>query len=250
MERIRNLNRYQKALLAVLTLMALVFGAVYHVVSSRVGYLYENTILLPSEQGGNQLYNGTIDGRACTFTVTADGAVTLRHGDRVYGPYTVREDPTAKPEDVPYMTGVEILDGEQVFFRGGYWPSTDGMVLFHEDGGIMVDIYAYTVDGTTYDADGNIVDPMEPTAADILELVDGPELTSKGQWQAWFGGVFCSMLIAATILFSDELFYLSLSFRIRNPDHAEPSDWELAGRYISWTGLTVLTLVLYIVGLQ
>lgn len=250
MERIRNLNRYQKALLAVLTLMALVFGAVYHVVSSRVGYLYENTILLPSEQGGNQLYSGTIDGQACTFTVTADGTVTLRHGDRVYGPYTVREDPTAKPEDEPYMTGVEILDGDQVFFRGGCWPSTDGMVLFHEDGWIMVDIYAYTVDGTTYDADGNIVDPMEPTAADILELVDGPELTSKGQWQAWFGGVFCSMLIAATILFSDELFYLSLSFRIRNPDHAEPSDWELAGRYISWTGLTVLTLVLYIVGLQ
>ena len=178
MERIRNLNRYQKALLAVLTLMALVFGAVYHVVSSRVGYLYENRILLPSEQGGNQLYSGTIDGRVCTFTVTADGTVTLRHGDRVYGPYTVREDPTAKPEDEPYMTGVEILDGEQVFFRGGYWPSTDGMVLFHEDGGIMVDIYAYTVDGTTYDADGNIVDPMEPTAADILELVDGPKLTS------------------------------------------------------------------------
>ena len=58
------------------------------------------------------------------------------------------------------------------------------------------------------------------------------------------------MLIAATILFSDELFYLSLSFRIRNPDHAEPSDWELAGRYISWTGLTVMILVLYIVGLQ
>lgn len=250
MERIHNLNRYQKALLAVLTLMALVFGAVYHVVSSRVGYLYENRILLPSEQGGNQLYSGTIDGRACTFTVTADGTVTLRHGDRVYGPYTVREDPTAKPEDEPYMTGVEILDGEQVFFRGGYWPSTDGMVLFHEDGWIMVDIYAYTVDGTTYDADGNIVDPMEPTAADILELLDGPALTSKGEWQAWFGGVFCSVLIAASILFSDELFYLSLSFRIRNPDHAEPSDWELAGRYISWTGLTVMILVLYIVGLQ
>ena len=103
---------------------------------------------------------------------------------------------------------------------------------------------------TTYDADGNIVDPMEPTAVDILELVNGPELTSKGQWQAWFGAVFISLLIAATILFSDELFYLSLSFRIQNPEHAEPSDWEMAGRYISWTGLTVMTLVLYIIGLR
>ena len=157
MERIHDLNRYQKMLLIALIVMALVFGAVYHAVTARAGYLYEDTILLPSEQGGDRLYSGTIDGRACTFTVAADGTVTLRHGDRVYGPYTVREDPTAKPEDEPYMTGVEILDGEQVFFRGGYWPSTDGFVLFNEEGGIMMDIYAYTADGTTYDADGNIV---------------------------------------------------------------------------------------------
>ena len=58
------------------------------------------------------------------------------------------------------------------------------------------------------------------------------------------------LLIAASILFSDELFYLSLSFRIRNAEYAEPSDWEMAGRYISWTGLTVMTLVLYIIGLR
>ena len=250
MERINHLNRYQKTLLIVLTVMALVFGVVYHVISSRVGYLYENTILLPSEQGGDRLYSGTIDGRACTFTVSADGTVTLRHGDRVYGPYTVREDPTAKPEDEPYMTGVEILDNGEFFFRGGYWPSTDGFVLFNEEGGIMMDIYAYTADGTTYDSDGNIVDPMEPTAVDILELVNGPELTSKGQWQAWFGAVFCSVLIAASILYCDELFYLSLSFRIRNAEYAEPSDWDMASRYISWTGLTVMTLVLYIIGLR
>ena len=250
MECIHNLNRYQKALLIALTAMALVFGVVYHVVTSRVGYLYGNTILVPSEQGGDQLYSGTIDGRACTFRVAADGTIMLRHGDRIYGPYTVKEDPTAKPEDEPYMNGVEILDNGEVFFRGGYWPSTDGLVLFNEEGGIMVDIYAYASDGTTYDADGNIVDPMEPTAVDILELVNGPELTSNGQWQAWFGAVFISLLIAATILFSDELFYLSLSFRIQNPEHAEPSDWEMAGRYISWTGLTVMTLVLYIIGLR
>ena len=250
MERIHDLNRYQKGLLIALIVMALVFGVVYHVVTSRVGYLYGNTILVPSEQGGDRLYSGTIDCRACTFTVAADGTITLRHGDRVYGPYTVKEDPTAKPEDEEYMTGVEILDNGEVFFRGGYWPSTDGLVLFNEEGGIMVDIYAYASDGTTYDADGNIVDPMEPTAVDILELVNGPALTSKGHWQAWFGAVFCSLLIGASILYSDELFYLSLSFRIQNPEHAEPSDWDMASRYISWTGLTIMTLVLYIIGLR
>ena len=52
------------------------------------------------------------------------------------------------------------------------------------------------------------------------------------------------------MLFADELFRWHLSFRVWNADHLEPSDWELAGRYISWTVLCVMALVLFIVGLQ
>lgn len=250
MERIKALNRYQKGILLLLITMILAFGVVYSVVSSRVGFLYENTILLPSEVNGNTVYSGTINGKKCTFTVTADKSVSFQCDEKTYGPYTAKEDPTARPDDEEYMTGVEILDEDTVFFRGGVWRSTDGLMLFDEDGGIILDIAAYTNYGTTYDADGNIVDPMEPSASTVLELMAGPELTSKGEWQAWFGAVFVSVLIAVSILFADELFRWNLAFQIRDVDHAEPSDWEIAGRYIGWTALTIMAFVIYIMGLQ
>lgn len=250
MERIKELDRYQKGILLLLAVMVVVFGIVYSMVSSRVGFLYHDVILQPSEVNGSTIYSGTINGQECAITVTADKAVTLQYGEKTYGPYTAREDPTAKPEDQEYLTGVEILDGDEVFFRGGVWRSQDGLTLFDEDGGIILGFSVYTEYGTVYDSDGNIIDPMEPSAATVLKLMDDPELTSKGEWQAWFGAVFVSVLIAVSILFADELFRFNLAFQIRDVDYAEPSDWEIAGRYIGWTILTIMTFVMYIIGLQ
>ena len=48
----------------------------------------------------------------------------------------------------------------------------------------------------------------------------------------------------------DELFRWNLSFSIRHPERAEPSDWEIAGRYISWTALAVMALAVFISGLR
>ena len=59
-----------------------------------------------------------------------------------------------------------------------------------------------------------------------------------------------SVITALTVLFADELFRGHLSFRIRNADRAEPSDWEIAGRYLSWTALPLLALVVFILGLR
>lgn len=53
-----------------------------------------------------------------------------------------------------------------------------------------------------------------------------------------------------SMLFADELFRFDLSFRVRDPDRAEPSDWEMAGRHISWTLLPVMALVVFIIGLR
>ena len=55
MERIRDLNRYQKGILILLAVSLVVFTAVYIVASNRVGFAYQNTILLPSEEDGATL---------------------------------------------------------------------------------------------------------------------------------------------------------------------------------------------------
>mgnify|MGYP006974402230 FL=1 len=106
------------------------------------------------------------------------------------------------------------------------------------------------MDGIERDEIGNVIDRMEPSASTIYELLNEPELTHKGESYVWFGAVFICILNALTILFADELFRWDLAFRIRNIDNAEPSDLEIAGRYIGWTAMTIMALVVFLMGLQ
>ena len=63
-------------------------------------------------------------------------------------------------------------------------------------------------------------------------------------------GVFLCAVTAVTILFADELFRFQLSFRVRDVENAEPTDWELFGRYVAWTVLPIAALVIFALGLQ
>ncbi|MBQ7800775.1 MAG: hypothetical protein IJ375_00460 [Oscillospiraceae bacterium] len=227
MERIKNLDLYQKCILLLLIAMLILFTVLYCTASSRVGFEYKDSILIPSYEDDRTVYSGVVQGEQASIAVTAEHVVTFTCGDRSYGPFTAKEDPTAVPDDEDYMTGVEILEGDEVFFRGGVFGSGDDLVLFAEDGGITVS--AVMSDGTVVDGDGNIVDQMAPSASEILRLLAGPELTSRGEWMAWFLGLFVSVITAVSILFADELFRWNMAFRIRDVDRAEPSDWELMG---------------------
>ena len=254
MQRIKNLNGYQKGLLLLMLAMALVFAVVYHMTIARVGVLYQNAIFVPAEENGVTVYSGKLRGKQAEFTVSADKTVSFRCDGQTYGPYTVKEDPTARPEDEfgrEGMTGVEIRDGEKLLFRGGFWQSDGSFWLRNADGSMDLGMQTYVVEnGVKKDSDGNIIDPAKPSASDILRLVFDPELTHKGSWLAWLGAVFISILTAASILYADELFRFDLSFQIQNAEAAEPSEWEMMKRYISWTVFAIATLVIYFLGLQ
>lgn len=255
MERIKSLNLYQKSLLVLMLVMTVAFAVLYPMTISRVGYEYKNAVLVPAKENGNTVYAGKLKGKQASFAVTEDNTVMFQHGDKSYGPYTVKEDPTAIPKDsqmADQMTGVEIREGGEIFFRGGYYDMGDFYWIQSEDGtgDNMVVITYGDSNGIERDEYGNIVDPYEPSTSDILELVNGPELTHKGVGFAWFGAVFICIINVISMLFADELFRWRLSFRVWNADHLEPSDWEIAGRYISWTAITIMALVLFIIGLQ
>lgn len=166
----------------------------------------------------------------------------------------MKEDPTAIPRDkevAEEMTGVEIRNGDKLLFRGGVWDTGYSYWFYNEDGTLEnLGISVYTCYGVEYDENGNIIDRMEPSAATIYELLNEPELTHKGEPLAWFGTVFICILNALTMLFADELFRWNLVFQIRNVEKAEPSDWEIAQRYIVWTVMAIMALVLFIIGLQ
>lgn len=255
MERIKNLNLYQKIVLLILSVLLVGFTVAYFLVSSQVGFAYRDTILCPKDEGGNTVYAGRINGKTASFTVTPDKVVTFCYGNKTYGPYTAHEDPSAVPEEYElseYMTGVEIRQENEIFFRGGVLMSggtKSRMMLFDEDGSPSDLGFSITSDGTMYDSDGNEIDQIAPSASTILHLMDGPVLTSKGNWMAWFVGVLLSTVTAVSILFADELFRWNLVFMIRNVERAEPSEWEILGRYVGWTVSSVMVLFIYIMGL-
>ncbi len=254
MERIQALSRYPKAVLLVLLVMVLVFSVAYPMTIARVGYEYQDTILVPSQENGGTVYSGKIRGTKAVFTVSPDKTVTFQYGSKTYGPYTAREDATAIPEDedlAPFMTGVELRKGEEILFRGGVLEQSDYRLLYSEDRSMANFVITVTTSlGETLDENGNPIDPMEPSVSTILDMMGQPELTYKGKGLAWLAGVFFCAVTAITILFAEELFYWKMSFRVQNPEQVEPSEWELADRYISWTVMPVIILAIFILGLQ
>ncbi len=251
MDRFRNLDRYPKILLIALLALAVIFAPIYGITASRVGYLYNDEIFIPRQSEGAMVYEAKVNGQDSTIIVALD-TVIVSWGSRTYGPYTLREDPTAVPDDdlAPYMTGIEILEKDTVFFRGGLMDSGDGFHLFSEDGSMDFGITVTMNDGVEYDMNGNPIDPMEPGPYDIVSLLRGPELTHKGDWTVFLIGVFFAAATAVSILFADELFYLSICFRVENAETAEPSDWYITCRNFSWTLLTIFTGVNFFMGLQ
>ena len=149
------------------------------------------------------------------------------------------------------MTGVELRCGEEIIFRGCVVDYGSSSWLYNEDGSLAeIGMLAISGDGVIWDENGNVIDVMEPSVSAILDLMAGPELTHKGEWLLWFGGTCICILTAFSILFADELFRWNMAFQIRNADQAEPSDWEIASRYIFWTGMPLLALFVFIEGLQ
>lgn len=231
----------------------LVFTVAYAVVIARVGFAYGNAILVPSQEDGSRVYSGKIQGKRAQFTVSADKIVEFQYGDQNYGPYTAREDPSAisKGEEISEdMVGMEIWCGEERIFRGGMEVLGEHRLLYDEDGNACdLDFSITDSNGITMDGNGNVIDPMEPTVPVILDLMAGPALTHKGDWLIWFDGVLLCLVTAFLVLFGDKLFRLHLMFQIKNAEQAEPSDWELKSRRITWSVMAILTAIIFGMGL-
>ena len=252
LERLRRLDRYQKGVLLVLAAMVLVFSVLYPVALSRRGYAYQGALLLPRQENGGTVYAGSIRGQQAAFAVQENGTVTFRYGSRSYGPYTARRDPSALPpgRETDGMTGVELRRDGELLFRGGVQRLGGILFLYNEDGSPADTGFSVSFTGVLTDEAGNEIDAMVPSAAVILDLMSGPALTHKGSWTGWFCGVLLCIATAVSILFADELFRWGLRFQIHNAELAEPSEWELASRYIGWTVLALAALAVFAVGLQ
>lgn len=255
MNRIRQLNYFQKAALLSMLLMILIFSILYPKTISRNGYNYNDTILVKSQENGDIFYSGKINGLAAFFRVTDNNTVLFQYDDEKYGPYTIKEDSSAIPTDIERsedMLGIEIMEGDQILFRGGVERFGEFFWMFNQDGSLAntPSIIIRGSDGIELDENGKPVNRMQPRIDTIYELTHNPPITHKGAGYVWFLAVLICIINAVSILFADELFHFNIGFRIRNAESAEPADWEIAGRYFSWVALCICALVVFVIGLQ
>ena len=239
MERIKNLNGYQKALLILLAVMLAVFTFVYPRVTAMEGYPYYGKLFLPEQNGSVTTYSAVYEGERSAFIVQGN-EVTFTWGGQTFGPYTVTETPDTVPEDQAFTKGYTVTQGNAVVFQGGVYFGDSWNMLYNQDGSLHgYDVIIHT-DGET---------DLTPATSALIDLVTGPKLIQRGSWAGFLGGIFSTILAVINILFADELFRLKISFKVADPDNVDPSDWEIASWYISWTSLAILALVSYLVGL-
>lgn len=235
----RQRSVLEKALLLALAGMAVLFLILYLVLSRMPGVEYYGALLLRHTEGETVTYSGRARGQQVEFQVAEDGAVTYVVDGQARGPYTVVLDPSAAPDD--FLTGGEVRLGEKVLFRGGWLLQKDFPYLEDETGTPRFDL-SCTVTGEKKEL------PRDPSAAFLVQLVLEPDLRHRGQWQPYALGLLLSLTTVPLILFADKLFRWNLRFSIRNPELAEPSDWELFTRKLAWVVFSGMALVLYIIG--
>ena len=163
--------------------MMLVFAVLYPVTISRVGFQYKGTILVPSQENGNTVYSGKIQGKQAHFTVSEDKSVVFQYGKKIYEPYTIKEDATAIPKNeemAEYMMGVELRQGEDILFRIARKYGVD-YAIKRDRSSDPPKFLVFFGSAAERDKNGNIIDPVEPSASTILELMNNPELKHKGK---------------------------------------------------------------------
>lgn len=263
-----ELNWPKRILLLLQGFLILLFLILYCIIGRQQGIQYRGEFLRCRTNGEVATYSGKLDGQEAVFTVSpgvsnsnAAKVVEFRLGDILYGPYNIISDPTAVPGTEVFDTlfydslvGVEVRKGETLLFRGAcYSPSadndrsrlfylvdSDGTVSFSDDK-ILTETTSSTGNSfvTTY-SPSNIPGPYS-----ILHTAIAPELVQRGHFGWYILGVLCCLGCTLSVLYADRLFRWNLSFMIADPDSAEPSEWELFSRWISWIVFTGLAIFLF-----
>jgi len=233
--------------------LMLLFILLYATLGRQYVVRHEDELFRYRKEGDTLTYTGKLNGKEAVLTMLPDGSLECLLDGVRYGPYTVTEDPSAVPEasDVPsrVLTGIEVREGDEVLFRGGFYGT--GILLFYNSNGerytlpsqemlVSNDMY-----GTVYSSE-----LIEPSLRTVLRFTIAPDPVYRGTVGFLLLGLFCSLACILSTFFAEELFRHNLRFSIKNAENAEPSDWELMSRWISWIVFTAVALAFYIGGLS
>ena len=252
-ERWSALTRLQRLLLLFQGVLLLLFLILYFLWGSREGVERRSIFYEKSVQGDTVTYHSKAAGFLTEYTVKGSGGeytVMCRVEDETFGPYTVSPDPEAAKDpgdwEGPVTGGVQVWQGSELLYRGAYYVGTNGELLWLKDEQGALHWGGDVVRTTGYSAPDAI---QMPQVADILSFSLGPAVVRRGDILFFWLLLLIALLNSASILYADELFRWDLSFRIRDVEGAEPSEWEMYSRYIGWCLLCVVELGVFIHGL-
>lgn len=240
--------------------LILLFLILYLTVGRQQIIAYHDETLRCRTDSDTVTYTGKIDGEKAVFTVTGN-TVEYRLGDTAYGPYTIVYDPTAVPDaealprnitSAAKLVGVEVWAGETRLFRGAYQDTeshtfylidSQGEISYGDETifGLFSSTYSSEVYGYTHKA--------EPGAYSILKIATASGVEQRSSFGMFLLGTLICIACAFSVLYADALFRWDLRFKIQDVQSAEPSDWEIFNRWLSWIVLTIVALVWFIIGL-
>lgn len=246
----------QRVVIFIQAFLILLFLILYCTLGRQQVITYDGEYLRCRTDGETTTYSGKIDGQTAVFTVSPGPVVEYAWGDAQYGPYTIVFDPTAVPDEAntllnltgtKSLVGVEVRKDETLLFRGAYQNSGSTFYLVDTNGDVIFSdsMLKFQLGSTTTYASGQVPGPYT-----ILKLAIAPNVVHRGSFDIFLLGALFCVLNAASVLYADALFRWNLRFRIRDPEDAEPSDWELFSRWIGWIGITVAALIFFILSLN
>ena len=242
-----------RVLILIHVALMLLFILLYSTLGRQYVVRHEDELFRYHEEGDTQIFTGKLNNLDAVLTVHPDGSLECVLDGVAYGPYTVTEDPAAIPEnsDIPrgILTGIEVRESDEIIFRGSFYGSFE-LLFFNSDGEryylpsqeVLVSDDGY---GTVYSTQ-----PIEPSLKTILRFTAAPDIVYRGDTKSLLLGLLCSIACMVSAFWAEEIFRRNLRFTIKNVENAEPSEWALMSRWISWLTLTVLALVMYIGGLS
>lgn len=251
-EKWSEMSWFRRIMLLWMAAMILGFGVATLIIGFARGIDYQDTFLRQEKEGDVCRYSGKLDDEEAVFTVHPDGRVAYRWGDYTYGPYLVKEDPAASPREGNWKgaPGVEIRQGGEILFRGGYLRSGEQFVLLDEDEDFFEPPVTFQVvsGGEVRDEHGRPIPPEElhrPSLSFLTGLVLDPALTHRGNVGLYLLMTLVAVFNVVQICFPEWFFRQSLRWTVQDPDEAEPSDYYIMMQRMEWIVVALICLVFY-----
>ena len=242
--RWQEMDRGRRIVLAVQPALFALFLLVWLTYGRQTVVEYMGTVLRAEAGEETTAYSGRVDGYDVRYVVSPGPVVEFWLDGEMDSVYTVAEDPTAIPqtEDTAefspgFLAGVEIRKDGEPWFRGAYSPYSAFWLLDEAGNNLAISFSAAVGEPD-----------LHPTPGAVLRFANGPETAPRGYGPLILLGLFCSALCSFSLLFEDQIFRWNLSFQIRDPYGAEPSDWELFGRWMGWVMFTGMAALFYALG--